>query len=51
MRLICIKQRLRIDHHVQLLGDIVRQPLLILKLGAAHRLVHRRIINMLLQIA
>ena len=46
-----IKQRPGIDHHVQLLGDIVRQPLLILKLGAAHRLVHRRVINMLQQIA
>ena len=44
-----IKQRFRVDHHAQLAGDVVGQPLLIRQLGFADRLVNQRIILILTQ--
>ena len=46
-----IEQRFRVNHHIKLLGDNRRQPLFVLQLGMAHRLVHRREIDMLLKLA
>ena len=45
-----IKQSFRVDDHVKLLADVVRQPLLVFQLGLAYRLIDLRIVDMLLQL-
>ena len=45
-----IKQRLRIDHHIELLSNIAGQPLFVLKLGLTHRLIDHWVVDMLFQL-
>ncbi len=42
-----VEQRVRVHHHVQVLGDKDCEALFVLKLGVMHRLIHLRIVNML----
>ena len=43
-----VEQRIRVHHHVEILGDKGRETLFVLKLGVMHRLIHFRIVDMLL---
>ena len=45
-----IKQRLRIHHHIKLLRNIAGQPLFVFQFSLTHRLIDRRIVDMLLQL-
>ena len=45
-----IEQRFRIYHHIQLLGDILRQTLFVLQLRLMHRVINHWEITVLLQL-
>ena len=46
-----VKQRFRVRHHVQMHRQPDRQTLLVQQLGFPYRFIHRREINVLLQLA